>query len=175
MADVPKLHVHLLALSGGKDAASLPGFTTTNWLKAIAEVGIDLARWPNVKAFCSWLGLSPGKNQSGKRARRARTRPTKTAGQIFRLAAQSVGKSSYLALGGFYRRLKARPSAAVATFATACKLAVLFCRAMRHGFAYVERGLASCEQAYRQRQRRYLQECAAELGLDLVPIQEKTA
>jgi hypothetical protein len=138
-------------------------------------VGIDLARWPNVKAFCSWLGLSPGKNQSGKRARRARTRPTKTAGQIFRLAAQSVGKSSYLALGGFYRRLKARPSAAVATFATACKLAVLFCRAMRRGFAYVERGLASCEQAYRQRQRRYLQECAAELGLDLVPIQEKTA
>jgi hypothetical protein len=64
---------------------------------------------------------------------------------------------------------------AAGTVATACKLAVLFCRAMRHGFAYVERGLASCEQAYRQRQRRYLQECAAELGLDLVPIQEKTA
>lgn len=167
---VPNLHAHLLALSGGKDAASLPGFTTTSWLKAIAEVGTDLSRWPNAKAFCSWLGLSPGKNQSGKTARRARHRPKTTAGQIFRLAAQSVGKSSYLALGGFYRRLKARTNAAVATVATARKLAVLFYHAMRHGLAYVERGLEAYEDAYRERQMRYLQKCAAELGLGLVPI-----
>jgi len=168
--DVPKLHAHLLALSGGKDAASLPGFTDTSWLKLIAEVGTDLSRWPNEKAFCSWLALSPGKNQSGKKARRARARPKTTAGQIFRLAAQSVGKSSYLALGGFYRRLKARTNAAVATVATARKLAVLFYHAMRHGLAYVERGLEAYEQAYRERQRRYLQKCATELGLSLVPI-----
>ena len=173
--DVPKLHAHLLALSGGKDAASLPGFTDTSWLKLIAEVGTDLSRWPNEKAFCSWLALSPGKNQSGKNARRARARPKTTAGQIFRLAAQSVGKSSYLALGGFYRRLKARTNAAVATVATARKLAVLFYHAMRHGLAYVERGLEAYEQAYRQRQRRYLQKCAAELGLSLVPIHDQTS
>ncbi len=173
--DVPKLHAHLLALSGGKDAASLPGFTDTSWLKLVAEVGTDLSRWPNEKAFCSWLALSPGKNQSGKKARRARARPKTTAGQIFRLAAQSVGKSAYLALGGFYRRLKARTTAAVATVATARKLAVLFYHAMRHGLAYVERGLEAYEQAYRQRQRRYLQKCATELGLSLVPIHEQTA
>ena len=85
-----------------------------------------------------------------------------------------MGKSSYLALGGFYGRLKARTNAAVATVATARKLAVLFYRAMRNGLAYVERGLQAYEQAYRQRQRRYLQKCAAELGLSLVPIQEQT-
>ena len=172
---VPKLHAHLLALSGGKDAASLPGFTDTNWLKLIAEVGTDLSRWPNEKAFCSWLALSPGKNQSGRKARRARARPKTSAGQIFRLAAQSVGKSSYLALGGFYRRLKARTNAAVATVATARKLAVLFYHAMQHGLAYVERGLEAYEQAYRERQRRYLQKRAAELGLSLVPLNEQTA
>jgi transposase len=173
--DVPNLHAHLLALSGGKDAASLPGFTDTSWLKLIAEVGPDLSRWPNEKAFCSWLRLAPGKHQSGQKARRARGRQTTTAGQIFRLAAQSVGKSSYLALGGFYRRLKARTNAAVATVATARKLAVLFYQAMRHGLAYVERGLEAYEQAYRERQRRYLEKCAAELGLSLVPLHEKTA
>jgi transposase len=169
---VPKLHAHLLALSGGKDAASLPGFTDTSWLKLIAEVGTDLSRWPNEKAFCSWLALSPGKYQSGKKARRARARPKTSAGQIFRLAAQSVGKSSYLALGGFYRRLKARTNAAVAT---ARKLAVLFYHAMQHGLAYVERGLEAYEQAYRERQRRYLQKRAAELGLSLVPLHDQTA
>lgn len=172
--DVPKLHAHLLALSGGHDAAALPGFTATGWLKLLAEVGTDLARWPNEKAFCSWLGLSPGKEQSGKRQRRARHRPKTAAGQIFRLAAQSVGKSQYLALGGFYRRLKARTNAAVATVATARKLAVLFYQAMRHGLQYVERGLAAYEQAYRERQRRYLQKCAEELGLSLMPSPAQT-
>ena len=173
--DVPKLHAHLLALSGGKDATVLPGFTDTSWLKLIAEVGTDLARWPNEKAFCSWLGLSPGKNQSGPRQRRARHRPKTSAGQIFRLAAQSIGRSSYLALGGFYRRLKARTNAAVATVATARKLAVLFYQAMRHGMAYVERGLEAYEKVYRERQLRYLQKCAAELGLSLMPVHEKTS
>jgi len=171
---VPKLHAHLVALSGGKDAAVLPGFTDTNWLKLIAEVGNDLSAWPNEKAWVSWLRLAGGKRQSGKKARRApRGGPTQ-AGQIFRLAAQSVGKSSYLALGGFYRRVKARTNAAVATVATARKLAILFYRAMREGLEYVERGLQAYEQAYRERQRRYLQKCAAELGLSLVPQQEQT-
>jgi transposase len=166
---VPNLHGHLLALSGGKDAAQLPGFTDTSWLKLLAEVGADLSRWSNEKAFTSWLGLSPGKAQSGKRQRRPRHRPKTTAGQIFRLAAQSVGRSSYLALGGFYRRLKGRTNAAVATVATARKLAVLFYQAMRHGLAYVERGLEAYEKAYRERQHRYLTKCAAELGLALIP------
>ena len=173
--DVPNLHAHLLALSGGKDAAALPGFTDTSWLKLLAEVGPDLSRWPNEKAFCSWLGLSPGKNQSGQKSRRARARPKTSAGQIFRLAAQSVGHSAYLALGGFYRRLKARTNAAVATVATARKLAVLFYYAMRHGLAYVERGLEAYEQAYRARQLRYLQSRAAELGLALAPIPAQTS
>jgi transposase len=171
---VPKLHEHLLALSGGQDGAQLPGFTDTNWLKLVSETGTDLARWPNEKAFCAWLALAPGQNQSGKKRRRARHRPQTTAGQIFRLAAQSVGKSSYLALGGFYRRLKARTNAAVATVATARKLAVLYYHAMRHGMAYVEAGLEAYEAAYRERQRRYLNKCAAELGLTLVPTHVQT-
>jgi transposase len=168
--EVPDLHGHLLALSGGQDASVLSGLTDTSWLKLMGEVGPDLSRWPTEKAFCSWLGLSPGKNQSGKRERRARRRPKTMAGQIFRLAAQSVGKSRYLALGGFYRRLKARTNAAVATVATARKLAVLYYRTMRHGLAYVERGLEAYQAAYRERQKRYLQKSAADLGFALTPM-----
>ena len=169
VAQVPELHQSLLTLTGGCDAAQLPGFTDTNWLKLLSEVGTDLSRWPNEKAFTAWLNLAPGKHQSGKTARRARRRPQSSAGQIFRLAAHSVAKSKYLALGGFYRRLKARTNAAVAIVATARKLAVLYYNAMRHGLAYVEQGLEQYEQLYRERQQRYLQKRAAELGLTLVP------
>lgn len=166
---IPNLHSQLLTLQDGRDATVLPGFTATSWLKLLAEVGTDLSRWPTEKAFCSWLALSPGKNQTGQRQRRARRRPKTTTGQIFRLAAQAVGRSSYLALGGFYRRLKARTSAAVATVATARKLAVLYYRAMRDGMSFVERGLEAYEKAYRQRQKRYLDRAAAELGFTLQP------
>lgn len=171
---VPALHESLLTLSGGRDAAQLPGFTMTSWLKLLSEVGTDLSAWPNDKAFCSWLALSPGKNQSGKRHRRARRRPKTTAGQIFRLAAQSIARSKYLALGGFYRRLKARTNAAVANVATARKLAVLFYHAMRDGLDYVERGLEAYEAAYRKKQERFLQKRATELGFTLVPAQAQT-
>lgn len=166
---VPGLHGHLLSLSGGQDAARLPGLTPGNWLKLLSEVGTDLARWPNEKAFTAWLGLAPGKHQSGKTARRARRRPQTAAGQIFRLAAHSIAKSKYLALGGFYRRLKARTNAAIALVATARKLAVLYYQAMRHGLAYVEQGLERYEQLHRQRQQRFLQKRATELGFSLVP------
>ena len=168
--DIPHLHGHLLTLSGGQDSSVLPGLTDTSWLKLLGEVGTDLSRWPNEKAFCSWLGLAPGKNQSGQRQWRARRRPKSPAGQIFRLAAQSVGRSTDLALGGFYRRIKARANCAVAIVATARKIAVLFYHTLRHGLAFVERGLAAYEAAYRERQRSYLHKCAAELGLCLQPL-----
>ena len=171
---VPELHHSLLTLSGGCDAVQLPGFTPANWLKLLSEVGTDLARWPNEKAFTSWLGLAPGKNQSGKRSRRTRYRPKTAAGQVFRLAAHSIARSKYLALGGFYRRLKGRTSAAVANLATARKLAVLFYYAMRNGMAYVERGLEAEETMYRERQERFLKKRAAELGFAIVPVTSQT-
>ncbi|HUG11591.1 MAG TPA: hypothetical protein VMM36_11285, partial [Opitutaceae bacterium] len=117
---------------------------------------------------------SPGKNQSGKSKRRARRRGKTTAGQIFRLAAHSIAKSKYQALGGFYRRLKARTSAAVANVATARKLAVLFYYAMTQGMAYVERGLDAYEASYRKHQERFLHKRAAELGFTLVLAQPQT-
>ena len=54
--------------------------------------------------------------------------------------------------------------------ATARKLAILFYQTMRQGLAYVERGLEAYEQAYRERQQRYLQKRAAELGFTLAPL-----
>lgn len=70
--------------------------------------------------------------------------------------------------------MKARTSAAVANVATARKLAVMFYHAMREGLAYVERGLAAYEAAYRQKQERGLQKRAAELGFTLVPALPQT-
>ena len=85
-----------------------------------------------------------------------------------------MGRRSDLALGGFYRRLKARTNAALATVATARKRAVLYYKAMRHGLAEVARGLAADEKADRERQPHRLEKRAADMGFALLPINAQT-
>lgn len=165
---IAALHTKLMKLTGGRDAAQLPGLTDLTLLKLIAEVGTDMSRWPSAKHFVSWLGLSPGVHQSGKRRRRRRSRRKSRAGQIFRESAQSLGGSKYLALGGFYRRLRAKRGPAIAIVATARKLAIMFYNVLRYGMAYVEEGLHRYEQRYKQQMIRSVQRRAKALGLQVV-------
>lgn len=165
---IADLHTKLMKLTGGRDASQLPGLTDLTLMKLISEVGTDLSRWPSAKHFVSWLGLSPGVHQSGKRRRRRRSRHKSRAGQIFRESAQSLGGSKYLALGGFYRRLRAKRGPAIAIVATARKLAIMFYNVLRYGMAYVEEGLHRYEQRYRKQMIRNLQRRAKALGLQVV-------
>ena len=121
---ISDLHTKMMKLTGGRDASQLPGLTDLTLMKLISEGGTDMSRWPTAKHFVSWLGLSPGVHQSGKRRRRSRRKSR--AGQIFRESAQSLAGSKHLALGGFYRRLRAKRGPAIAIVATARKLAIMF-------------------------------------------------
>jgi transposase len=168
---IPELHGKLLALTGGKDLNVLPGFSDYTLLRLIGEVGTDMSRWKSAAHFTSWLCLTPRKNQSGKRARRTRGRPKTRAAQILRVAARAVGNSKYLALGGFYRRIRGRADAAVANVATARKLGVLFYNCLRYGLDYVEQGLAHYEEQFKQRTVQRLNHTARKLGFILSPIQ----
>jgi transposase len=167
--DVENLGGHLLKIFGGKDATALSGFTDYSWLQIYSEVGADLTRWQTEKHFTSWLGLSPGQNNSGKRKRRARKgRPQ--AGQIFRKIAQSLLESKYLALGAFGRRIRSRKGSAVAIKAVARKLALLYWRLMVNGSTYVEHGIAYYEELVKAQKRRLVNKLALELDMQLSPL-----
>jgi hypothetical protein len=153
-ANAPQIagrHRKLLALTGGKDWTVLPGLSDDTLLRLIGEVGPAMSRWKSAAHFTSWLCLTPRKAQSGQRTRRARRRPKTRAAQTLRVAARAVGQSKYLALGGFYRRIRGRASAATATVATARKRGVLFYNFLRHGRDYVEQGLAHDEEQFKER------------------------
>lgn len=165
---IANLHGLLLTLAEGNDATLLPGISPLGWMKLIGEVGTDLSAFANEQHFAAWCGLAPRRHQSGRRQRRL-PRPKPVVGQIFREAVMSLAGSKYLALGGFYRRVKGRRNAAVAAVATARKLAVLFYRAMTRGLQYVERGLAEYEATYRAQSERRLRKMAASLGFNLQP------
>ena len=150
----------------GADLSALPCITAYSQLLLVAEVGTDMSRWATAKHFTSWLGLAPGSRQSGKR-RRVQKRFRGAAGKIFAVVARTIGRSKYLAISGFYRRVKAKRGGQVANIACARKIAVLFYNAMRYGIQYVEQGLKKYEQQYKERTVKGLARAAARFGYTL--------
>jgi len=167
---IEQLHQLLVRICGGKDATQLPGIADYLLLQLISETGVDLTCWQSEKHFKSWLGLAPGTRQSGKRkgsVKRQRNR----AGRLFCAGARSLVLSVNKALGAFYRRLAARKGGLVAMKALAAKLAGLYYRVMRYGFAYAEQGVRAYELKYADNQRRLLAKLASQHGFKLLSIE----
>ena len=166
--NVENLGGHLLKIFGDKDASLLGGVTDYTWLQIYSETGDDLSRWPSEKHFTSWLCLSPGQNNSGKKKRGARKgRPQ--AGQIFRKIAQSLLQSKHIALGAFGRRIRSKKGSPIAIKAIARKLAVLYWRLMVKGSTYVERGIVHYEEQLKNQKKKLLNKLALELDIQLLP------
>jgi len=52
---------------------SLPGIGPVSAQQIIAEIGIDMTRFPSVQHLCSWAGVCPGNNESAGKAKSGRT------------------------------------------------------------------------------------------------------
>jgi transposase len=134
--------------AAGVDLSLVPGFGETNLPTLIAEVGFDLAKFTSEKAFASWTTLAPKNFITGGRRKKAHQSAASRVGQVFRMAAQAVGRTK-TALGAFYRRMQARKGGAFAVAVTAHKLARLFYRLFKHGETYVEQGVDYYEARYK--------------------------
>jgi hypothetical protein len=163
---VNNLGEHMLKAFDGRDATKLSGITDYTSLKLLSEIGTDLNRWPTEKHFTSWLGLSPGQNNSGKK-KRSVSKGNPKAGEIFREIAQSLLNSRHLAWGAFARRLKARKGPAIAIKATARKLAAQYWRLMVKGSDFVERGVQHYQAMITQQKHQQLRRLALELNVEI--------
>ncbi len=143
------LHALLVRWCGGKDLTVLPGLADYT-LQVIGEVGTDLSGWKSEKHFTSWLGLTPGSKQSGKR-RGVTARQRNRAGRLFCVMARSVERTVDKAL--------------------ARKLAVPFWRLMVHGLEYVEHGVRKYQEQVAQTEARLLRKLAKKQGFTLMPTQ----
>ena len=159
----------LWKLCGGKDPTAIPGISDYTLLQLVAETGTDLgSHWKSDKEFTAWAGLAPGARQSGKR-RGSQKRSRNRAGRIFCVIARAVGRASDKALGGFYRRLRARRGGLVANVALGRKLAQMFWWTMVHGLAYVEHGLKKYQDRVQQTEQAWLRKLARKHGMVLQP------
>jgi len=157
----------MLRITGGSDLTRIPCLTSYSVMQIIAEVGTDMTRWKNAKHFTAWLGVAPGSRQSGK-TKKSQPRFRGKAGRLFCVISQALAQSKYLALGGFYRRIRGKRGGQVANIAAARKIAVLFYNTLRFGWAYVEQGLDEYEKKYKEQYLKRLKAAAKKVGMQLV-------
>jgi transposase len=159
----------------GVDLVAITGLNASTVETILGEIGTDMSRFPTEAQFCSWLGLAPRNDISGGKRLRSRTLKSRNrAGQAFRMAAESVGRTQTF-LGAYYRRQKARLGAAQAIVATAHKLARIFYAMLKHRTPFRTLSAEEYEQQEREREVRRLEKKAARLGFTLVEVSPQPA
>lgn len=106
---------------------TIPGVGLRTAQMIIAEIGLDMSRFPSAAHLASWAGVAPGKNESADRNTSARTHQ---ANRYLRTAlieaAHAVGRhrpDNYLTAQ--YRRLAARRGKNRAALAVAHSIVVI--------------------------------------------------
>ena len=92
----------------GVDLTLIEGIEVGTALVILAEIGVDVSRFPTEKHFASWLRLCPPQDESNKtKKRRGHRKATNRVTIALRLAARAAGKTM-TPLGLFYRRIRSR-------------------------------------------------------------------
>jgi transposase len=160
----------LLFRALGVDLTLIEGIDVATALVVLAEIGVDVSRFPTEKHFASWLRLCPPQNESNQTKRRHRNRKgTNRLTLALRMAAQAVGRTN-TPLGLFYRRIRSRIGGLGAVKATAHKLACLIYRMLRYGEDYVVQSMEEYEAKMRANALKALERKAAAMGMQLSPL-----
>jgi transposase len=157
----------------GIDLTQTLGMRVLSILVLLSEVGFDLSKFPNAKAFCAWLGLCPNNRVSGGRVLSSCTsKVVNRIASMLRLSAVAIGKTQ-TCLGWFYRRKCAQLGPAGAATATARKLAVIIYHLVTRREEYIEPDLAQYQLRYQRHRTVKLLKQLETMGYE-VSIKEKS-
>ena len=120
---------------------TIPGIDHRTAEVILAEIGVDLTRFPDADHLAAWAGLAPGQNESGGKRRRARTRRGNPAlREALVLAAWAASHTKTTFLGALYRRWVRRMPANKAITALAHRLLIIVYHVLVSGQPYQELG-----------------------------------
>jgi transposase len=118
---------------------TIPGVDVQAADVIIAEIGADMSKFPSAGHLCSWAGMSPGNDQSGKKRRKAKT--TKGSQWLRTTLVQVAWAASHTKntkLGAQYRRGSPRLGKKKALVALGHKILVLVYSILKEGTIYHE-------------------------------------
>jgi hypothetical protein len=152
----------------GVDLTQVDGLEVLTVQSILSEIGLDMSKWPTVKHFTSWLGLSPQNDKTGGKVVRTKTKKTDNRANLaFRQAAATL-KHSKSALGNFYRRMRTKLGTPKAIVATAHKLARIVYHMLKYRVPFEAVPPEQADEQYRQRVLKQLQRKASQFGARLV-------
>ncbi len=129
---------------------TIPGVSDRVAEVIVAEIGVDMSRFPTAHHLASWAGMCPGNNQSGGRRRNAKTRKGDTwLRTVLVEAAWAVSRGRTM-LSAQYHRLAARRGKKRAIMAVAHSILVIAYYLISRGRNYDELGADYYEQRDRE-------------------------
>ena len=151
---------------------SIPGVGERTAQTIIAEIGVDMSRFPSAKHLASWAGVCPGNNESaGKRKSGQTTKGNNALRTALVEAAWAATRTKGTYLRTKYHRLVKRMPKKKALVAVAHTMLVIVYHLLSRRVAYAELGSDYVDRQHVERQRRRLVERLKGLGVK-VTIEE---
>jgi len=154
---------------------SMPGVGERVAQTIIAEIGVDMDRFPSAKHLASWAGMCPGNNESaGKRRSGQTTKGSKYLRTALVEAAWAATRAKGTYLQAQYQRLVKRMPKKKALVAVGHTMLVIGYHLLSRRVAYADLGSDYVDRQHIERQRRRLVERLGAMGVK-VTIEEAAA
>lgn len=150
----------------------IPGLSDKSVEDLVAEIGLDMSVFPSEKHLASWVGLSPGNNESaGKKKSGRTTHGNKHAKSILTECALAASRTKNTFYSARYHRLAGRRGKKRAAIAVAHSMLTALFYIIRDGVPYKELGADYLDSRMETKRKKYLQAELKKMGYEvqLVP------
>ena len=154
---------------------TIPGVNRMAAVTVVAEIGVDMSRFPSDRHITAWAGVAPGNNETGGKQRSGKARKgNKYLRRILTLAAHAAALTKHTYLKSLYYRLKARRGAGRAAMAVGRTILQMAYHMIQRGQPYIELGADYLDSLDKVRTAKRLVKRLQSLGFQ-VQIKEREA
>jgi transposase len=147
---------------------TIPGVKKKTSEKIVAEIGVDMSRFPSDAHLSSWAGVSPGNNESAGKRRSGRVTPgNKWLKKALTESARAASKTKKTYLNARYRRLAARRGAKRAAIAVGRTILIMAYHIIKEQRTYHELGADYFDRLNEQHLIKRLTSRITALGYDV--------
>jgi transposase len=147
---------------------TIPGVKKKSAERIVAEIGVDMSRFPSDAHLSSWAGLSPGNNESAGKRRSGKVTPgNKWLKSTLVEAAWAASRTKKTYLSARYRRLAARRGKKRAALAVGHSILIMAYHIVKEQSTYHELGADYFDRLNEQRLVKRLTSRIMSLGYEV--------